>query len=68
MNYSDYRQILGLGFEDKDKAKLFINCVLNYLDLHLRKEGNRKYILRDDYLSFCNNVGCGIVTNDCKFR
>lgn len=59
MRYVDYREKLGLGFNDSDKTKMLLNKVIEFL-----KKANNDYSLQEwlfgrndiEYL-FCQEVG-----------
>lgn len=66
MKYVDYREKLGLGFNDADKTKMLFNKIIEYL-----KKANNDYSLQEwlfgrndiEYL-FCQEVGESTIHDD----
>ena len=59
MDWIDYREKLGIGFNDDDKIKIFYARISNVLDV-LITEGDG-YITVTEYSRFCyETVGAGI--------
>ena len=57
MDWLDYRERLGIGFDDEQKVGLFINKVFNELNLIANEEESRMQICNDEYYRFCNMTG-----------
>ena len=54
MNWLDYREKLGIGFNDKEKGQLFITNILNELSNFIY---SGFYVYDEEYLEFCNVTG-----------
>lgn len=55
MDWLDYREKLGIGFNDEEKAKYFFTKIFNILDDI--KSGMRTQINDTEYYKFCNMTG-----------
>jgi len=62
MNWIDYREKLGIGFNDKEKSQLLKNCIFNYLNFGCASKNIEKV-----YYSFCFMTGTFMETRD-KFK
>lgn len=51
MDYIDYRELLGIGFHDNDRAQLFITCIKNRLEVF------ENFFPEREYFEFCNITG-----------
>ena len=64
MNWIDYREKLGIGFNDKEKTKMLKNYIINYLNLGYGSKNIEKV-----YYSFCFMTGTFMETGDMfKFK
>lgn len=59
MNWIDYREQLGIGFNDEEKVMFFVRKLFNCLYM-LREKMNRQ-MQYEDYFAFCNMTGTPIV-------
>lgn len=57
MDWLDYREKLGIGFDDEQKVDLFIHKIFNILRLISDSEESRMQISNDEYYRFCNMTG-----------
>ena len=55
MDWIDYRERLGMGFDDNDKTKLFYTRVSNAMALITANTDN--FITPEEYYSFCRETG-----------
>lgn len=55
MDFIDYRKLLGLGFNDKEKLNLFISKMRTFFDVF--DKSGKVYICDSDYVKFCLTVG-----------
>ena len=65
LDFIDYRNALGIGFDNRELENLFFNRIFNELnELNAINE-----ISRDEYLDFCRKTGYrmqhGIVSDEC---
>lgn len=58
MDWIDYRTMLGLGFDDDQKAELFQNNLLNYVKWYVNYLDSQQPMHTTEYLAFCNTIGC----------
>lgn len=63
MDWLDYREKLGIGFNDEDKVQLFYTKLFNVLNMVISSSKNR--ITFDEYFVFCNDTGSRL--NDALF-
>lgn len=56
MDYLDYREQLGLGFNDEARVKYFFTSIRNCLNLLCSKEYNY-HVSRSEYMEYCNKAG-----------
>lgn len=63
MDFIDYREKLGIGFNDEQKIKIFYNRIFNVLD-GLVKSGSVT-ISFNEYFNFCNDTGTNMDTSLC---
>ena len=56
MDFIDYREKLGIGFSDKERAKYFFAKVFNFLD-ELNSDYMYNQITNEEYFAFCNTAG-----------
>ena len=57
MDWLDYREKLGIGFDDEQKVALFIIKIFNVLNSLLDSSDIRSQISNDEYFVFCNMTG-----------
>lgn len=57
MDWLDYREKLGIGFDDEQKVNLFINKIFNILNMLLASDDIRSQISNEEYYHFCNMTG-----------
>ena len=57
MDWLDYREKLGIGFNDEQKTKLFFVKIHNILDGLSQSDNSRSQILNEEYFKFCNMTG-----------
>lgn len=55
MDWIDYRERLGIGFDDEEKVKLFYSRMSNALDFQISNKIN--YVTTGEYYTFCNETG-----------
>ena len=63
MDWLDYRENLGIGFDDEQKVDLFIHKIFNILSLISDSEESRMQISNDEYYRFCNMTGTIVDTS-----
>lgn len=63
MDFIDYREKLGLGFNDKELENLFFIRLFNILDDYNLIENQ---VSRIEYCNFCNATGCPILHDDYR--
>lgn len=61
MDWIDYREKLGIGFDDEEKVKLFYSRMSNALDLLISDRSN--YVTTGEYYAFCNETGTELDMN-----
>ena len=57
MDLLDYREKLGIGFNDGEKERFFKKILFNSLDSLAKAETTRLQINEQEYFNFCNMVG-----------
>ena len=57
MDWLDYREKLGIGFDDEQKTTMFTNKIFNILNLILSSGESRYQISNEEYIEFCNMTG-----------
>ena len=57
MDWLDYREKLGIGFDDEQKIDFFIHKIFNILGLIAESEESRLQISNNEYYLFCNITG-----------
>ena len=60
MNWIDYREKLGIGFNDKRKFNYFLVKIFN--GLNAMRRNSIGLISKEEYFRFCNETGIGIDT------
>lgn len=63
MEYLDYREKLGIGFNDEEKNKHFKNAIINYFE-----NGAKVPFSRDSYVRFCSKIGYRVERENASFN
>ena len=67
MKYIDYREKLGLGFNDEDKTRMLFNKILEFLKrIHGDYRLQQAVLGRDIVYMFCQAIGECTFYNDCR--
>lgn len=64
MDWIDYREKLGIGFDDSDKTKIFYTRVSNAMTMLVANPDN--YVTSEEYYRFCHETGTPVET--CLMR
>lgn len=64
MDFIDYREKLGIGFDDEDKKEFFYNVLFNVLDTLI--SDNSGQLSFNEYFNFCRSTGTRINTSILK--
>ena len=59
MDWLDYREKLGIGFNDTQKLNHFITLIFNTLN-SLRQSSSEEFLTTEEYWAFCNTVGINV--------
>lgn len=62
MDWLDYREKLGIGFNDEEKVNYFYRKMFNVLDEIT--DAHRNQISNNEYFTFCNETGCSTRRGD----
>lgn len=62
MNWLDYREKLGIGFNDEEKVNYFFRKIFNVLDDIT--DAHRNQISNNEYFAFCNETGSSTQRGD----